>query len=781
MSNAKKQRNLYTARIRVEIATAKGPRKRSIENHQDSAHSRKKDEVPKIEIEKDSTSLQNGEKKQSRANETKKSTSGKDIKNPLNEQNDFKKPPIVQMNGARRPSIERQKTTLSTARAMGEIVSNIKKSPYPMSAKTANVSFGGVQMLGTPSSEGTDDSIPNIEVEHKHVPSASILKTVRDATPEDSDDPKDEADIDIPSDDSHSVSLSSSSDDEDYPRENVVVENPRLPRQPSSRLDVIKTFLNVVVIGHVDHGKSTLIGHLAHKCDAVDNETINQLAKESDMCGKSSFKFAWVMDRLKAERQRGVTIDSKIRRLDSRRFHVNMIDVPGHKDYVHNMVTGTTQGDVALLVASAEHGEFESGLKKRGQTREHLQLAYNTGIKQLIVVISKMDSIDPAYNEVRFRYCIDNIALLAKKVGFDVETVPFIPISGWEGDNLITPSSKMPWFSSWKVKRRSGGASGKTLLDAIDSSEMPFRMTDRPLRVPIHTVYKLGEIGIVTAGRIHCGYIRPDMGVSYAPNNIHSKVRAVQVFREVMDEARPGDNVGIQIENYTLKDIRKGDVCGDTCDDPPQAVTQFTAQIRILNHPGTIKKGYTPILHCHTSMVACKFLEIKERCDRRTGQCAEENPSCLRPGELGVVDLKPIRPICVECFFDYPSLGRIIIRDMKQTIAIGVIIFIPGRLPPPFEFQRNYGVITRMTGITGLSFGLMSRPTTTGFGAITSVSQYGGDTRPNTKGVMISEPLPYCTEEVEDDDGSVSLTSEDALPEFPRTFRTKSGRFETEF
>lgn len=184
MSNAKKQSNLYTARIRVEIATAKGPRKRSIENHQDSAHSRKKDEVPKIEIEKDSTPLQNGEKKQSRANETKKSTSGKDIKNPLNEHNDFNKPPIVQMNGARRPSIERQKTTLSTARAMGEIVSNIKKSPYPMSAKTANVSFGGVQMLGTPSSEGTDDSIPNIEVEHKHVPSASILKTVRGATPE---------------------------------------------------------------------------------------------------------------------------------------------------------------------------------------------------------------------------------------------------------------------------------------------------------------------------------------------------------------------------------------------------------------------------------------------------------------------------------------------------------------------------------------------------------------------------------------------------------------------
>ncbi|XP_052058785.1 elongation factor 1-alpha 2-like [Mytilus californianus] len=598
MSNAKKQRNLYTARIRVEIATAKGPRKRSIDQ-QDSAHSRKKDEVLKIEKEKDSTSLQNGEKKQSRANETKKPTSGKDMK-----------PPIVQMNGARRPSIEKQKTTLSTARAMGEIVSNIKKSPYPMSAKTANVSFGGVQLLGTPSSEGTDDNLPNVEIEHKHVPSASILKTVRGATPEelektyfpytnsngvplyqDSDDPKDEAEIDIPSDDSHSVSLSSSSDDEDSPRENVVVENPRLPRQPSSRLDVIKTFLNVVVIGHVDHGKSTMIGHLAHKCDAVDNETINQLAKESEMCGKSSFKFAWVMDRLKAERQRGVTIDSKIRRLDSRRFHVNMIDVPGHKDYVHNMVTGTTQGDVALLVASAEHGEFESGLKKRGQTREHLQLAYNTGIKQLIVVISKMDSIDPAYNEVRFRYCIDNIALLAKKVGFDVETVPFIPISGWEGDNLITPSSKMPWFSSWKVKRRSGGASGKTLLDAIDSSEMPFRMTDRPLRVPIHTVYKLGEIGIVTAGRIHCGYIRPDMGVSYAPNNIHPKVRAVQVFREVMDEARPGDNVGIQIENYTLKDIRKGDVCGDTCDDPPQSVTQFTAQIMILNHPGTIKKG----------------------------------------------------------------------------------------------------------------------------------------------------------------------------------------------
>ncbi|KAJ8310479.1 hypothetical protein KUTeg_012344 [Tegillarca granosa] len=488
-----------------------------------------------------------------------------------------------------------------------------------------------------------------------------------------------------------------------YRTQSVIMgETPRLPPVPQNRANVTKPYVNVVFIGHVDAGKSTLIGHLTYKCDVIDEATMNRLANEADAAGKSSYKYAWVMDKLKAEREKGISIDSKMRKFDSIQFEVVVIDAPGHHDYA----------DVAVLVVSAVKGEFEEGMRHQGQTREHLQLAYTLGVRQLIVAVNKMDATEPAYDETRYTQIEHLVTLLAKKCGYDSDTVIFIPVSAWEGDNLTQLSDKMSWFKSWKIKRRSGGASGQSLLEAIDNSEKPTRMATFPLRIPIHTVYKLGNIGIVAAGKIHSGKIKPNMQLMFAPNNLKTKIRAVQVFREVMDEGRCGDTVGLQIENLSLKDIKKGDVCGEIYKDPPQKVDNFTAQIFVLNRSQPFKKGYTPIIHCHTAMVACKVTDIRERTDRRTGYPAEHAPSVLSSGQMGVVDFEATKPLSVDTFFEYPSMGRIVIRETTGTVAVGVVVYIPGRdIADDFK-MRNQRHLTEMSHY-GMMSRLLSRPDTT--------------------------------------------------------------------
>jgi len=434
-----------------------------------------------------------------------------------------------------------------------------------------------------------------------------------------------------------------------------------------------KIHINIVVIGHVDSGKSTTTGHLIYKCGGIDKRTIEKFEKEAQEMGKGSFKYAWVLDKLKAERERGITIDIALWKFETEKYYVTIIDAPGHRDFIKNMITGTSQADCAVLIVAAGTGEFEAGISKDGQTREHALLAYTLGVKQLIIGVNKMDSTDPKYSEARFREIEKEVTNYIKKIGYNPKTVPFVPISGWHGDNMLEDSENMKWFKGWAVERKEGNANGKTLISALDAILPPSRPTDKALRLPLQDVYKIGGIGTVPVGRVETGIIKPGMVVTFAPNPVTTEVKSVEMHHEALTEALPGDNVGFNVKNISVKDVRRGNVCGDSKNDPPKECKSFYAQVIILNHPGEIKAGYAPVLDCHTAHIACKFQELREKCDRRSGKKLEDNPKMVKSGDAAMVDLVPSKPMCVEAFSDYPPLGRFAVRDMKQTVAVGVI------------------------------------------------------------------------------------------------------------
>merc|ERR1711909_121398 len=342
-----------------------------------------------------------------------------------------------------------------------------------------------------------------------------------------------------------------------------------------------------------------------------------------------------------------------------------------------NMITGTSQADCGVLIIASGTGEFEAGISKNGQTREHALLAYTLGVKQLIVAVNKMDSTEPPYSGARFDEIQKEVSNFIKKVGYNPATVAFVPISGWAGDNMLEASTNMSWYKGWtiekKVDKKDVKLNGMTLLDAIDAIEPPTRPTDKPLRLPLQDVYKIGGIGTVPVGRVETGIIKPGMVVTFAPNNLTTEVKSVEMHHESLPEATPGDNVGFNIKNVSVKDIRRGNVAGDSKNDPPAEAASFKAQVIILNHPGQIHAGYAPVLDCHTAHIACKFSELLEKIDRRSGKVLEENPKAVKSGDATIAQLTPSKPMCVEPFATYAPLGRFAVRDMKQTVAVGVI------------------------------------------------------------------------------------------------------------
>ncbi|PRD24302.1 UNVERIFIED_CONTAM: Elongation factor 1-alpha [Trichonephila clavipes] len=446
-----------------------------------------------------------------------------------------------------------------------------------------------------------------------------------------------------------------------------------------------KTHINIVVIGHVDSGKSTTTGHLIYKCGGIDKRTIEKFEKEAQEMGKGSFKYAWVLDKLKAEQERGITIDITLWKFETAKYYVTVIDAPGHRDFIKNMITGTSQADCAVLIVAAGTGEFEAGISKNGQTREHALLAYTLGVKQMIVGVNKMDNTEPPFSEhylnnlqeillsPRFEEIKKEVSTYIKKIGYNPVTVPFVPISGWNGDNMLEPSANMPWYKGWAIEKKGSKADGKTLLQALDAMDPPSRPLDKPLRLPLQDVYKIGGIGTVPVGRVETGIIKPGMIITFAPCNLTTEVKSVEMHHEALTEAFPGDNVGFNVKNVSVKELRRGYVCGDSKDNPPKATEEFTAQVIVLNHPGQICNGYTPVLDCHTAHIACKFSKIKEKCDRRSGKKLEDEPKFIKSGDAAIVDLTPSKPMCVETFTDFPPLGRFAVRDMRQTVAVGVI------------------------------------------------------------------------------------------------------------
>jgi len=431
-----------------------------------------------------------------------------------------------------------------------------------------------------------------------------------------------------------------------------------------------KTHINIVVIGHVDSGKSTTTGHLIYKCGGIDKRTIEKFEKEAAELGKGSFKYAWVLDKLKSERERGITIDIALWKFETPKYHVTVIDAPGHRDFIKNMITGTSQADCAVLIIAAGTGEFEAGISKDGQTREHALLAYTLGVKQLIVAINKMDTTK--WSEERYGEIIKETSAFIKKVGYNPKHVPFVPISGFNGDNMIEASTNCPWYKGWE-KETKAKVTGKTLLEAIDNIDPPSRPSDKPLRLPLQDVYKIGGIGTVPVGRVETGTIKAGMVVTFAPAGVTTEVKSVEMHHEQLAEGLPGDNVGFNVKNVSVKEIRRGNVASDSKNDPAKESASFLAQVIVMEHPGQISAGYTPVLDCHTAHIACKFNELTEKLDRRTSKKTEDNPKFVKKGDACMAKLVPTKPMCVEAFKAYAPLGRFAVRDMRQTVAVGVI------------------------------------------------------------------------------------------------------------
>eukprot|EP01023_Acetabularia_acetabulum_P029031 TRINITY_DN2740_c0_g1_i1.p1 TRINITY_DN2740_c0_g1~~TRINITY_DN2740_c0_g1_i1.p1 ORF type:complete len:448 (-),score=110.00 TRINITY_DN2740_c0_g1_i1:471-1814(-) len=422
-----------------------------------------------------------------------------------------------------------------------------------------------------------------------------------------------------------------------------------------------KLHLSLVVIGHVDSGKSTTTGHLIYKLGGIDKRVIEKFEKEAAEMNKRSFKYAWVLDKLKAERERGITIDIALWKFETPKYHCTVIDAPGHRDFIKNMITGTSQADCAVLMIDSTPGGFESGISKDGQTREHGLLAFTLGVKQMIVGCNKMDATEPPYSDARYNEIKTEVSKYLKKVGYNPEKINFVPISGFQGDNMLEKSSNMNWYK------------GPTLLEALDMVEPPKRPSDKPLRLPLQDVYKIGGIGTVPVGRVETGVIKPGMIVTFAPTGLTTEVKSVEMHHEALPEAVPGDNVGFNVKNVSVKEIKRGYVASDSKNDPAKGCENFMAQVIIMNHPGQIGNGYQPVLDCHTAHIAVKFKDIQKKVDRRSGKVVEESPKFIKNGDAAFVVMEPSKPMVVEAFTEYPPLGRFAVRDMRQTVAVGVI------------------------------------------------------------------------------------------------------------
>ena len=429
-----------------------------------------------------------------------------------------------------------------------------------------------------------------------------------------------------------------------------------------------KPHMNLVVVGHVDNGKSTIVGHLLVDMGVIDQRTIDAFAKESEATGKGdTFKYAWVLDSIKDERERGITIDLAFQKFETSKYFYTLIDAPGHRDFIKNMITGASEADVAILVVSTKSGETEAATDPGGQAREHAFLSRTLGVGQMTVALNKMD--DSNYSEARYKEVKETVEKMLKLVGYNTTKINFIPVSGWKGDNLVKKSENMPWYK------------GPTLSEALDMFDPPEKPTGKPLRIPIQDVYTITGVGTVPVGRVETGVLRANEKVIVMPSGVTGEVKSIETHHTQMESAEAGDNIGFNLRGVDKKSIHRGDVIGPV-NNPPAVAKEFEAQIIVIHHPTAMAPGYTPVLHAHTAQVAATLSDFIAKIDPKTGGAAEDKPKFLKTGDAAIVRIKPVRPLAIETFKEFPEIGRFALRDMGTTIAAGVVKAIIEKYDP---------------------------------------------------------------------------------------------------
>jgi elongation factor 1-alpha len=424
-----------------------------------------------------------------------------------------------------------------------------------------------------------------------------------------------------------------------------------------------KPHINLIIIGHVDHGKSTSIGHLFYDAGAIEPKYAKDMEAEAKASGKESFKYAWLLDRLKEERERGITIDLAFYKLETGKNFFTVIDSPGHRDFVKNMVTGASQADGAILLISAKRGEYEAGTNPGGQTREHAFLAKTLGVNQMVVAVNKMDDPTVNWSQQRYDEVKDGVSRLLQVVGYDVSKINFVPVSGWTGDNLVKKSTNMPWYK------------GPTLIEALDDFTMPPKPIEKPLRIPVQEVYSIRGVGTTPVGKVETGVLKVNDTIIFEPSELTGEVKSIETHYTRLEQAVAGDNIGFNVKGPTREQLKRGEVASHP-KTPCRVAKAFKGRIVVIHHPTTIAVGYTPVLHIHTAQMAVKFEQILSKLDSRSGQVVEENPSFLRTGDGAIVRFVPLQPVAMETFKDFPQLGRFALRDMGTTIGAGIVMEI---------------------------------------------------------------------------------------------------------
>ena len=427
---------------------------------------------------------------------------------------------------------------------------------------------------------------------------------------------------------------------------------------PSEWEDKKKPHRNIVFIGHVDHGKSTTVGRLLLDSGHIEEHVIEKNEKLAAEAGKAGFGLAYVMDGLKEERERGITIDVAHKEFFTPKYYWTIIDAPGHRDFVKNMITGASQADTAVLLCAANDGV-------NAQTKEHAFLAKVLGVAELIVHVNKMDISGVDWSEDKYKSACSEVTGLLKMAGFgsQLDRIPMIPASSLNGDNVYKKSDKCPWYS------------GPTLFEAINSAEMPNKPVDKPLRLPIQDVYKISGIGTVPVGKIETGTLNVGKTVVFNPSQKSAEVKSIEMHHTMVEKAEPGDNVGFNVRGLAAEDIRRGDVAGYSGTEPNfvRHDEHFVGQIQLMDIPKAVSVGYTPVFHAHTAQVAVKFMELLEK-QNKNGK--EANPSFLKTGDGCLVRFQPTKPMAIEAMSEFPELSRFAIRDMGKTVAAGVCIKI---------------------------------------------------------------------------------------------------------